>query len=51
MNHFKRIVLVIAVIGAFVLNLSGRNLPAGTDGNAVIEQTAGETAEWTEPVF
>jgi hypothetical protein len=51
MNRFKRIVLVLAVIGAFALNLSGRDLPKATDGTAVIEQTAGETAEWTEPVF
>ena len=51
MNRFKRIVLVLAVIGAFALNLSGRDLSKATDGTAVIEQTAGESAEWTEPVF
>ena len=51
MNLFKRIVLVLAVIGAFALNVSGRDLPRATDGTAEIEQTAGETAEWTEPVF
>ena len=51
MNQLKRILLVMMVIGVFVLNLCGRNQPDETDGTIIIEQTAGETAEWTEPVF
>ena len=51
MKHLKSIILVLATVGAFVLNLSGRSLPDGTDGTVVIEQTAGETEEWTDPVF
>lgn len=51
MKRLKSIILILATVGAFVLNLSGRYLPNGTDGTVVIEQTAGETEEWTDPVF
>ena len=51
MNTFKRIFLVLAVIGIFVLNLGGRNNPEATDGTVTIEQNAGEVYEWTDPVF
>ena len=51
MNWVKRILLVLAVIGVFTVNLCGRNQPGETDGIVVIEQTAGEADEWTVPVF
>ena len=51
MNRLKRILLVLAVIGVFTLNLCGRDLPSAADGNITIEQSTGETDEWTEPVF
>ena len=51
MNRLKRVLLVLAVIGVFTLNLCGRNQTGGTDGTIIIEQTAGETDEWTDPVF
>ena len=51
MNRIKSIILILATVGAFILNLSGRYLPNGTDGTVVIEQTAGEAEEWTDPVF
>ena len=51
MNRLKSIILILATVGAFILNLSGRYLPNGKDGTVVIEQTAGETEEWTDPVF
>ena len=51
MNQLKRVLLVMMVIGAFALNLCGRDQTDGTDGTVVIEQTAGEVGEWTEPVF
>ena len=51
MNRLKRVLLVLAVIGVFTLNLCGRNQIGESDGTIVIEQTAGEADEWTEPVF
>ncbi len=51
MNWLKRMVLVLTVVGVFALNLCGRDQTDGTDGTVVIEQTAGEVGEWTEPVF
>ena len=51
MNWLKRMVLVLMAMGVFALNFCGRNQLDRTDGTAVIEQTAGETDEWTDPVF
>ncbi len=50
MNWLKRMVLVLTVMGVFTLNLCGRNQVERTDG-IIVEQTAGETEEWTDPVF
>ena len=51
MNWLKKMVLVLIVMGVFTLNLCGRNQLERTDETVVIEQTAGETEEWTDPVF
>ena len=51
MNQLKRVLLVMMVIGAFAMNLCGRDQPEVTDCAVVIEQTAVEVVEGTEPVF
>jgi hypothetical protein len=51
MNQLKRVFLVLMVIGVFTLNLCGRSQSDGSDGTIIIEQTAGEADEWTDPVF